>query len=384
MTPVALAFAVLSSRHGQGLLGYVMAAELVPHILLLLVGGSVADRYRRDRLIMLASVGSGLSQAGIAIVVLTGQSPYWIFPLAVMNGMIGAFTSPAMRGIVPELVDHKDIQKANGLLNTSRGASRIVGPAVAGILAAMLGGGWGIALDSLSFFIAALCMSQVEIASHPQGSRDSLVHQMREGWEYFRGQRWIWSITGAWAVMNALQMGAWQVLGPIIARHTFGPAGWGMALSVRAVGLLMASGVMMRRTLARPLCGGMLSAVTMGIPMVVLGRGLALPYLIMATMVAGAGAAISGIAWDTSLQQGVPRDKLSRVMAWDDFGSYAMIPLGEILAVPMAHRWGFGPVDITSGVLLMVMALTPISLRAVRQMTSQDLREQACYEQAGN
>ena len=111
---------------------------------MLLIGGSIADRYRRDRLILLSNLGSGLSQTGIAAIVLIGVSPYWIFPLAIVNGVLAAFTSPAMRGIIPEIVDSKDIKQANSLLNTSRSAAKIVGPTVAGVLVATVGGAGGL------------------------------------------------------------------------------------------------------------------------------------------------------------------------------------------------------------------------------------------------
>lgn len=366
MTPVAMAFAVLAAPHGQHLLGYILAAALLPHVLLLLIGGSMADRYRRDRLIQLANVGSGFTQAGIAVVVLTGMNPYWIFPLAVVNGILGAFTGPATRGIVIELVDRDQIKEANALLSASRSAAKVVGPALAGILVATLGGGWGIALDAVSFFLAALCMARVKIPAHPAPTNHSLLIQMKQGWTYFRSSRWIWSVSGAWGVMNAVQMGAWQVLGPVMAKHSFGATGWGVTLSVRAVGLLVASVIMLRLSLLRPVRDSMLAATLIGLPMVLLGRGVALPYLMLAALVAGMGSTISTVAWDTALQQGVPRDKISRVMAFDDFGAYVMIPLGEILALPLANRLGFHTVETWAGVIFMVTALLPLSLRVVR------------------
>jgi MFS family permease len=373
MTPVALAFAVLAARQGQSLLGYVMAAELLPHLLMLLVGGAVADRYPRDRLIQLASVGSGASQAGIALVVLTGLSPYWLFPMAIANGVLSAFTAPAMRAIVPDLVSKPQIQAANALLNTVRGATRVVGPAAAGLLVATVGGGWGIALDAASFFVAALIMATARIPARPRGSSEPLLRHLREGWGYFRDRPWIWSITGAWAVMNAVQMGAWQVLGPIIARRTFGAAAWGLTLSVRALGLLAASLLMMRRQLSRPLRDGMLAAAVLGIPMWVLCQGLPWPYLAGAAFVAGAGGTVAVIAWDTALQHGVPRDKLSRIMAFDDLGAYVAIPLGEMLAVPLADRFGLERVVTEAGALFILAALAPLAVRPVRQLTARDI-----------
>ncbi len=377
MTPVAVAFAVLQARHGEQLLGYIMAAEILPHVMMLLIGGSVADRHRRDRLIQLASWGSGFSQAGIAAIVLSGMSPVWIFPLAAINGLIGAFTAPAMRGIVPELVSPEHIQQANAYLNTSRSAAKIVGPAAAGILAATVGGGWGIAVDAVSFFGAALLLGRVRSPAMVATSGESLTSQMRAGWAYFIKQPWIWSITAAFTVMNPVQMGAWRVLGPIIAERTFGPAGWGLALSLQAVGLLAASIVMLRVQFVRPLRAAMLAEILVGLPMVVLGLKLGLPYLMTAAWAAGVGSTIAGIAWNTALQQGVPKDKLSRVMAFDDFGSYVAIPLGLVLAIPMADRIGFRLVEIVGGLLWILMSLLPLVVRSVRRMTAQDIQSLA-------
>ncbi|NMP21752.1 MFS transporter [Sulfobacillus harzensis] len=383
MTPVALAFAILQARHGQHLLGYIMAAEILPNVVMLLLGGSVADRYRRDRLILFASLGSGCTQAGIAAIVLTGTSPYWIFPLAVTNGIISAFSAPATRGIVPELVDRADIQRANALLNASRSTAKMVGPAAAGVLAATIGGGWGIAVDALSFFIASACIAYVRIPSRPTAWPDSLVHQMRAGWAYFSRRPWIWTITGAFAVMNPIQMGAWRVLGPIIALRTFGPADWGVVLSLQAAGLLGASFVMLRVHFTRPLRAAMAAEALVGLPMMVLGIGLRVPCLMAGAIAAGMGSAIADIAWNTSLQQGIPKDKLSRVMAFDDFGSFVGIPIGLVLAIPAAERWGFRTVETASGLAWIIVALLPLALRRVRHLTASDIHAQALDFQDG-
>ena len=174
--------------------------------------------------------------------------------------------------------------------------------------------------------------------------------------------------------MNAVQMGVWQVLGPIMAKLTFGSTGWGLTLGMKSVGLLIASLAMLRFQLRRPLRDGMLAAAVSGLPMFVLGQGYALTYLIIASGLAGVGSTISGIGWDTSLQQAVPKDKLSRVCALDDFGSYIMIPIGEIAAVPLADTFSYQTVATVGGIIFIVVALLPLSERLVRQMTPEHIR----------
>ncbi len=374
MTPVALAFAVLQAPDGHQLLGYVLAAEILPSVLLVLIGGSVADRYRRDRLIQLSNLGSAATQGAIAALVLTGASPVWLFPLAVANGGLSAFASPAMRGLVPEVVSAAQLGEANALLNTSRAAARILGPTAAGLLVATLGGGWGIALDALSFLLAAACMARVAIPTHPKPAEaPSLAHQLREGWDYFRQQRPIWAITLAFAAINVIWMGVWRVLGPLIAQQSFGPAGWGMVLSVRAVGLLAAGILMMRRRLRHPLREGMVAAAALGLPLIALGARPGLVILMLAAGLAGFGSTVFAVTWDAALQQAVPRDKLSRVLAFDDFGSYITIPLAVILAVPIGHALGFYPVAFVGGLLVILLALLPLAEQTVRTATLPEL-----------
>ncbi|MFC7392640.1 hypothetical protein [Scopulibacillus cellulosilyticus] len=177
--------------------------------------------------------------------------------------------------------------------------------------------------------------------------------------------------------MNPVQMGVWQVLGPIIAKQSFGSAGWGLTLSMRAVGLLIASLLMFRIQLRRPLRESMFATAIVGIPMIILGQGFPLPVLLLVTALAGIGSSISGITWDTSLQQAIPKNMLSRVCAFDDFGSFATIPIGMILAVPLANIFGYNTVATVGGIIFIVIALLPLSERTVRQMTTEDIQAKA-------
>ncbi|MEV0715589.1 MFS transporter, partial [Asanoa sp. NPDC050611] len=123
MTPVALAFAVLAASGRPGDLGIVLACQLVPHLGLLLVGGAVADRLPRRAVLVVANLGAGLTQGAIAAVLLAGAYRLWLVAaLALLSGAVEAFTSPALRGIVPELVGPDDLRRANALLSATRWA----------------------------------------------------------------------------------------------------------------------------------------------------------------------------------------------------------------------------------------------------------------------
>ena len=349
MTPVALALAVLNASGQPTDLGVVLASQIVPQLALLLIGGAVGDRYSRRNVLVVANLGSGLTQGGTATLLLTGHySLPLIAGLSAANGAIGAFASPALRGIVPEVVAAPDLQRANSLLSATSTGARILGPTAAGLLVVSVGGGWAIALDALSFVGAALFFIRL-----PQGiaippGRKRLLAEIGQGWREYRAIPWVVAMALAYCVVNLVNVGPWQILGPVLTREHNSEAVWGVVLSVRAIGLFAMSVLMYRLTFRYPLRSTSLIGVLGALPLLALGLGLAAPWLIACAFVGALGFTAGGIAWDTSLQQHVPGRVLSRISSFDDLLSFAAIPAGELLVGP-----GGRPVRRKDGRLLL-------------------------------
>jgi MFS family permease len=372
MTPIALTFAVLELTDSSLFLGIVLAAEMIPIVALVIVAGGIADRVRRDVLLVMTNIGSGLTHAGMAWVVLTGQPSGILVPLAFTTGCCYAFAAPALRGIVPQLVPRESLQRANVLLAIARNVTRILGPGVAGIIIVITSGGWVIACDAVTFGIAAVFLASLSLPGALSKAQSvSLVSDLAKGWAYFRSQSWIWCTTGAFAVFNAVQAGAWNVLGPTIARDTIGSAGWGLALSARVAGLSLASFAMMAVTIRRPMPSGLIGMTFAALPLIMLGSGTNALWLATTSLLAGAGSAYFSIVWDTARQRKVPEDLLSRVAAYDEFGSYVAIPIGQLSAAPLASCLGVSLVVSGGGALIVIAMLGPLFLRAVRSFELQ-------------
>ncbi|MBB4685658.1 MFS transporter [Amycolatopsis jiangsuensis] len=369
MTPVALSFAVLGSGRSTTDLGIVLTAGMVPILALVLVGGSVADRFPRNRVLRLSNLGAGAAQLVAAAILLTGH--YSLPAIAVTEfagGVCTAFTTPALRGIVPQLVDRLHLRRANSLLATARNVTKVAGPALGGVLVATVGGGWAIAADGISFLLAALLYHSITLPSTESSHREGVLSGVRTGWRAFLRIPWMWRVVTAFAVVNIVHAGGWLVLGPGIARQTVGAAGWGVVLSVRAIGVLLAGLAMYRWAIPRLLTLGLLCAAVGAAPLIVLGVHASLPVLLAAALVAGAGFGVFGIAWDTTMQENVPRPLLSRMAAFDDFGSYLGIPIGELLAGPLAGAFGDQAVVLAGGLVLACAALVPLRSPVVRGM----------------
>jgi MFS family permease len=372
MSPVALAFAVLGASGGNSKdLALVLAAQTVP-ILALPLGGAVADRFPRATVLVVAHLGAALGQGVLAVLLITGNYHLVaVMVLAALNGLSISFTSPALRGILPQLVAKSALQRANSAQATARNITRIIGPAVGGVLVVTVGGGWAIGIDAVTYLAAAVCMTRLRLpAASANGARTNLFRELRDGWSAFRSLPWVVVIVPAFFGANFILAGVWLVLGPSIARESenLGEATWGVVLSARALGLLIMGLVMYRLTMTRLLSVGQACAALAAVPFILLGFDLPAIWLIAAALVAGLGTAVTGISWETSLQEHVPPEVLSRVASYDQFGSWISVPLGQLAVIPVAAAFGERQVAVVGGVLFIVLTLIPLAFPSVRNL----------------
>jgi MFS family permease len=132
MAPIALAWAVLQIGGGAGALGGVLAISMVPQMVLMLIGGAVADRHPRGRIMIIAHLVSGATQAIVTALLFTGHAALWqLLAAGVISGAAGAFFGPAAQGTVRQLVPRESLREANALLRLGQNVVKIAAPAVA-------------------------------------------------------------------------------------------------------------------------------------------------------------------------------------------------------------------------------------------------------------
>jgi MFS family permease len=399
MAPIALTFAVLDASGNPTELGVVLAARMVPMLCFILVGGAVADRFSRRTVLIAANAGGALTQGAVAAVLITHNYDLLLISgLSAANGVLDALTSPALRGLVPELVAQDQLRKANALLSSVRNATKLVGPALAGVLVATAGSGPTIAIDAVSYLLAALILGQLQpTAPKPETPRSTqptqptpptpptpptrptstasatstaraVVVDIRRGWREFRAIRWVWAVALSSALMNLANTGVWQVLGPPLTKELAGEATWGLVLSTRGVGLLIMSALMYRLVVRHLLRTGQLLSALGALPLLALALGLHPVWLLAAAFAAGLGFSISGVSWDTSLQEHIDRGVLSRISSLDDLFSFIAIPIGLLAAGPLAHVFGAKRVTLVAAVIYLLSAWGSLLFKDVREL----------------
>jgi hypothetical protein len=341
ITPVALAFAILDLTGRPADLGYVFAARSVPLVAFLLIGGVFADRLPRRAVMIAADLARLGTQGATAVLLIAGDAQIWqIAALQAVHGMASAFFNPAATGLTPQVVSPERLQDANGLRGLSMSASGIAGPAISAGLVAGVGAGWALGLDSMTFLVSAVCLAKLRLPAHVKLPPQSFVHDLLVGWTEFSSRTWVWVIVVCAAIGNGLS-GTFFVLGAAISKADLGgPGAWALILAAFSVGGLVGGLAVLRIRPHRPLLAACFAVLPWALPPAMLALHASVYAIAAVAFVSGAGLMIFNSLWETTLQRHIPDAALSRVSAYDWFGSLLMQPLGFALVGPAVVLFG--------------------------------------------
>lgn len=368
MTTVALAFAVLASGHGAAGIGLVLAASRIPTVTFVLVGGVLADRLPRRTVMLTTDAVRSASQAVLAVWLFTGDVPLIVLmSFAAVDGLGNAFFRPALTGLVPSVAGPSSLQRANALIGFGRSFSSLAGPTVGGLLVAFTDPATVFAIDAVTYLVSALFLLAIPRDTPvPRPRRSSMFTELREGWTEFRSRRWVWTLVGQAALLHLSTIPAYQVLGPQIAADSLGGArSWGFILGGFGAGSVVGGLVMVRYSPRRPMLLAILGLLWFVPASIALALQAPLAVIVATGVLAGTGIGIYGTLWATVLQANVPSQVLSRVSAYDWFGSLVTLPLGFTLAGLLGGELGTAfPLLLGAG----VVALSSVAVLAVPEV----------------
>ena len=341
VTPFALAWAVLDLTGSARDLGFVIAANTAPLVVFLLAGGVFADRLPRRSVMLTADVARMAIQAATAALLLSHTARIW--ELVVLQALAGtgtAFFNPASTGLTPMTVSAGRLQEANALRGMSTGLTQFAGPALAGLLIVTVGPGYALAIDAASFGVSASYLARLHLPPHVSLPPQSFARDLIDGWRDFVARTWVWLIVVSASLSNMMSS-VWLVLAAVWIKGGHGGAGaWTAILVATAIGALAAGATALRFRPQRPLLLAALAVVPNASPIIVLALKLPWEILIVTELVTGFGNMLFNTLWETTLQQHIPPASLSRVSAYDWFGSLLCNPIGLALAGVVAAAIG--------------------------------------------
>jgi MFS family permease len=363
LVPIAFSFAVLDLTGSASGLGLVLAIGFSSRIAVLPLGGLIADRFPRDRVMVAADATRACTQGVVAILLLLGNAAVWeLLVLFAAYGAADAFFTPASTGIVASTVRGGQLQAANALLSASRSAASVAGPALGGILVATMPIGTVFAIDASSFLVSCGSLIVLGLARMTTVARGAgVLAELRSGWRELTCRRWLFSGVVFFGISN-LAIAPFYVLGPLVARNALGGAtSWGLIMASAGAGSLAGDAVAVAARPRRTLTTGFLTLSTWALAPALMAGHVPLAAICVFAALGFGAMSFSNTMWLTTLQEQVPTGQLGRVSAYDWLGSRLLRPVGYILAGPAGGAFGVGA-TLVGGAALHASASVAVAL----------------------
>ena len=363
---IALSFAVLALSSPTAL-GMIFLAREIPILVLVLVGGVLADRFPRRFVLAGASFVAGASQLAAAVILIRGSANIIaLATCAAVNGAAGAFSRPASTGLLPQVISAPRLQEANALLGLAPRLIGIAGAALGSWLITSIGAGYALAFDSVTFVVAgALVLTLAK--DGPRVKRDtSPLADLSEGWREVRSRTWLWTLILSGGAFQFAYFPVLTVLGPDIARkHLGGAPAWATIITGELIGGIIGGAIAFKIRFPRPMLVYCLAGIPMVLQLFGFAMGWSLTALVVFATFTGLGFALAGTIWFTALQMLIPGESLSRVSSFDWLGSLALNPLGYAIVGPLSAAIGERQTMGYAAALLAVASFGPLAVPAV-------------------
>ncbi len=387
MTPIAMAFGVLELTGSPSAMGLVISAQIGAQVIFQLLGGALADRSSRKRMLVLSDLLAMTSQSAMALLLLTHTASIPpLMALMAVNGVAFALHWPSGVGLLPQVVERHELQSANALLSLAQSGAFGLGAACAGVLVATVGPGWAIAVDAATFATSAILIMGLHPRAQRRSASVSLLRDLVEGWREFTSHRWLWTIVLQFTLLVAASEACYGIVGPIVAkRYLGGPADWGWIASAFGVGLMVGGLIAFRVRVERPMLVATLCMFSGAIPALLLSGPAPLWLIIAGACVNGIGSELFGVLWNTTLQTHVAPEALSRVSAYDILGSIALAPLGVIAAGTLVEAIGTSHTLWIGAALIILptaVVLAVPEVRTLRTISTDAPSEMSVIEQS--
>ena len=370
MTRLATAWLVYRLTKSAVLLGTVSFAGQIPTFLLAPLAGVLVDRWNRRTVLVWTQALAMFQSLALAALTLTHHvNIAEVLVLSAFQGCINAFDMPGRQSFLMEMVKdsetaREDLRNAIAINSSMVNLARLVGPSLAGMLIAISSEGWCFFIDGVSYIavIASLLMMRLPAlkpaALAAARTGDSMLTQLKEGWDYVRGFAPIRTILLLFALVSLMGM-PFVVLMPIFAAQVLkgGPHTLGFLMGAMGIGsLASALSLVLRKSVRGLLKMIPVSAAIFGAGLILFGLSHYLWLSMLLLLAVGFGMMQGLTASNTIIQTIVPEDKRGRVMSYYTVAFVGMSPFGSLFAGALAHAIGAPWTVVISGISCIVGA----------------------------
>jgi MFS family permease len=377
---VGVSFAVLKVTGSTADLSYVIAAQAAPMLVFSLLSGVLADRFRPQRVIIAGNLCVVAGEGIFGVLMLTSGHPPLgaMIGLEALNGIGGAVFYPASNALLPQVVPESLLQEGSSISRLAMNGGQMTGAAVAGVLVAVAGPGWALTLCAVGMSGTVPLLLAVKGGRLPgralgAGQPPSILRELREGWTEVRRHTWLWATIIQFCLVMMAWNGAFMVLGPVVARARLGgAAAWGAISAADACGLIAGGLISLRYTPRRPMLFVVGTGAVLALSPLMLGLSAPLAAICVTAFGLGILVEVMMVQWTVAMATRIPSDKLARVSSYDAFGSLAAMPLGALIAGPLAARIGVPATEFAAAAVIVTASLFTLIPRDIWTIRSDD------------
>lgn len=372
----ALPLLVLALTGSGFAMGVVGAVQTLPDLVFGMLAGAIADRSDRKRMMFLADGGRAILTAMIPLSVeIGGPTMAVILIVAAPMSILRSFFLAGYTASIPALVGRSQIGRANSIFEALYSLGFIVGPAIAGILAAVIGPGPTLAIDAASFAFSALFLAalRTDLRAPVDRPRPPILAAIREGIAYILASPVLRSIIPVWTIIAILVAPLVTAVTVLVTRDLGLPSSTlGALLATYGVGTVIGS-VASARIINHVRPGIMLLAgnAVLGIALIVVALETFLPLLFVAALVAGAAASMALVTYITLRTAYSPDEYLGRIGSTARTISIGLQPIGLLLGGALVDRIGGSTTLALMGAAIALVSLAFVPVRAIRSATLQ-------------
>jgi predicted MFS family arabinose efflux permease len=360
MQNLAQSWLVLSLSNSPFLLGLDAFLGGIPIFLFSLVGGVIADRMDRRKLLLASQyVQMGSAFLLTTLIALHVIQVWHILCVSFITGLAQAFGGPAYQALIPTLVDKEDMPNAIALQTIQFNVARVIGPALGGLALTTLGEKWCFGLNGISFLAPIISLTIVQPSFHPQKTTESIFAAMKQGFHFVRKQGAMEALMVLAFSMTALGIPVLTFL-PVVAKKVFqgGPGVFTVFLSASGVGSIVgALTIAAFSNYKHKGRAALLMLVLLGAAITGFAASRAVWLSCVMLFISGASL-IAVFTLVNSLVQLITTNEMrGRVMSVYNFAFRGGMPMGNLLAGRLVDQFTVAPVLAVNGMLLMLVAL---------------------------
>jgi MFS family permease len=390
MQQVAQGWLVLQLTHDPFALGLVAAAQFTPVLVFGLFGGLIADQLPKRRVLLVTQAVAMLLAFALFGLTATGSVEVWqVLALAVALGVTNAIDMPVRQAFAVEMVGREDVVNAVGLNSALFNASRIVGPALAGLTIGAFDISIAFLINGVSFLAVIVgygLMRDEDLRAAPRMDRPSsvgdVVDALAEGLRYVRATPIVLLAVTVVGLAATFGMNS-SVLAPPLAQDVLhsGASGFGFLMAAAGIGSLIAALGIAFGARARPAAMGW-GAILLGIAGVVLGLSSSFPVSLLGMLAAGFGMIAMAATANSTIQLTVPDRLRGRVMSVYTTIFVGSTPIGGLLLGAVASRFGVPTAFLAGGIVTVAIGLWAVAW--LRSMPAPSTRPKPMSAAAGS